>query len=168
MRVCGGSIAKESRFVGEEIRGIIKKLGMGNSSAFTELFIYFIYFALGFGAIIYLLAFLFVEKKKIIHLLVSIISGVLFILYFKSMKDGYKKQQLEYVGSYHLKHYPNCKYCTLTLKEGNTYEVKDSSKILEVGDWHYETGGDAFIVYMNKDEDRLGVGRFDYWDLDKK
>ncbi len=43
-------------------------------------------------------------------------------------------------------------------------KVKDSSKILGIADWHYKTTGDAFIVYMNKDWDRLGDERFEYWE----
>ena len=138
---------------------------MGSSGAMAELLIYLIFLILAFGAI--KLALLYIKKRKIIYLIISIILVSVFFFFLWCIKEGHREQQLEHVGSYHLKHYPNCKYCTLTLKEGYTYEVKDSLKILEVGDWHYETGGDAFIVYMNKDKDRLGDGRFEYLDSTK-
>ena len=138
---------------------------MGSSGAMAELLIYLIFLILAFGAI--KLALIYIKKRKIIHLIISIILVSVFFFFLWCIKEGQREQQLEYVGSYHLKHYPNCKYCILTLKEGNTYEVKNGSKILEVGDWHYDSGGDAFIVYMNKDKDRLGDGRFEYLDSTK-
>lgn len=50
----------------------------------------------------------------------------------------------------------------LELKEDNTYRVTSEEKQLEQGDWHYEVGGDYFIVYMNNDTDQLDHGRFEY------
>lgn len=132
-------------------------------SAFVELLIYFIYFILGFGTLLFLAwAFTTKRKTKIWAILAALFFGILFFS-FKSCQDGYyKKNQISKVGQYNLTDYPNCTSCIIELKENQTFEVTNSGKIIEQGNWHYEVGGDYWITYLDNDNYQLGSGKFAY------
>ena len=132
-------------------------------AALGEVFILFIYISLG-AFNVFFLVFIFVWRKalKPFAVLGCVMYAYLFFS-FKSCQDNiYKNQQRSRVGIYYLTNYPNCPSCVLELKEDNTYRVTSEEKQLEQGDWHYEVGGDYFIVYMNNDTDQLDHGRFEY------
>ncbi|MFP5041997.1 hypothetical protein [Parasediminibacterium sp. JCM 36343] len=117
-------------------------------SAIGEGLVYFIYFILGFGCIIYLLLALTSNKKtKLWAFPLILFFGYLFFLYKSYLLESYNQMQFNDVGIYYLTNYPNCPSCYLELKENMTYTVMDSCKIVESSNWHSEAGGDYFITY---------------------
>jgi hypothetical protein len=132
-------------------------------SALGELLIYFIYFVLGLGSLLFLaLAFISKRTTKIWASLAALFFGSLFFSFRSWQNDNYKKNQLSQVGKYYLTDYPNCNSCIIELKENLTYEVTNSGKIIEQSNWHFEVGGDYWITYLDNDNYRLGSGKFTY------
>jgi len=133
-------------------------------SAFGELIIVAIYFVLGLSAIGCLLKTFIIKAKlpKFLCLLGFVVCTSLLFLFWTNNKRNHRIAELENVGVYYLTNYTNCDSCKLTLKEDNSYEVTNGTKVIETGNWHYESGGDYWIVYMNDNEDQLGNGRFTY------
>lgn len=138
-------------------------------SAISELIIYIIYGIFLIGGISFLvLAWLATTNKlKIIYFLFGIISIICFTGILLSSRNALRKSELDYVGTYDLDNYPNCQNCILELKENNTFIVQNQNDniVLEKGDWHYESGGDYIIVYINGESDQLGSGKFSYSNL---
>uniref|UniRef100_UPI004049DCFB hypothetical protein n=1 Tax=Flavobacterium sp. TaxID=239 RepID=UPI004049DCFB len=69
---------------------------------------------------------------------------------------------MENTGKYKLINYNNRKDCILILEETKTFKVIQNDSVLETGNWHFEVGGDYFIVYLNDKKDQLESGRFQY------
>ena len=134
-------------------------------SAISELIMYFIYAVLLIASISFLvLAWLSSSNKlKVFYSIIGLISIALFVTILLSNNHQFRKSELEYVGTYDLDKYPNCKNCTLELKEDNTFVVLNYNLTVEKGDWHYEAGGDYFIVYLNGNKYQLNSGRFSYF-----
>jgi len=133
-------------------------------SALPELFVFILYLMLGTAAVV-LLFRVFITKQRSIKIRSLIISSacVLLLVYFKSCDAAnYKHNQLSVVGVYYLTNYPGCDTCSVELMENMRYQLKDHDNIIESSDWHYEIGGDYFIIYMNGDRAQLGAGKFSY------
>nr|WP_288836388.1 hypothetical protein [uncultured Flavobacterium sp.] len=132
-------------------------------AALGELIVLCIYLLLGLGALM-LLVLTFKQKKsyKPWTLLGSFFCCALFFAYKYFSDEAYQKSQLSQVGLYHLTNYPNCDDCILQLKEDMTYEVKNRDKIIERSDWHYESGGDYWITWLDNDRYQLGFGKYSY------
>jgi hypothetical protein len=82
---------------------------------------------------------------------------------FKSCQDNnYKNNQLDQVGIYYLTNYPNCDSCYIELNENMTYKIINKGQKVKNGDWHYESGGDYWITYLNGERDQLGSGTYSY------
>ena len=132
-------------------------------SAFGELFIYLIYVLLGLTGVVF---FLWTYTSKKVRKPWTLLGGLFFtflLFYFKSCQnENYKRNQLSQVGKYYLTDYPNCKSCYIELKENMTYNVIDDGKIIETSNWHYESGGDYWITYLDNDKYQLGNGKFNY------
>ena len=132
-------------------------------TAFGELIVYFIYFFLGAGTIVFLVLTFKTRKSFKPWALMGVILFCLLLFRYNSyLKDSYKKKQLDQVGTYYLTNYPNCDSCILVLKEDMTYEIKSKSKTVERSNWHYESGGDYFITYLDNDRHQLGAGDYSY------
>ncbi|HKC67609.1 MAG TPA: hypothetical protein VKG26_05225 [Bacteroidia bacterium] len=133
-------------------------------SAIGELIIYFIYFILGLTCLIFFISTLLLSKKraKIWTGLATLVFGFLLFSFKSCQSSHYKKNQLEHVGLYYLTSYPNCDSCIIELKENQTYQVSKRGQIIEQSNWHYEVGGDYWIVYLDNDNYQLGCGKFAY------
>jgi len=129
-----------------------------------ELIVIVIYLILGISAVLCLLKII-ISKKNVVKLFYAgglILSVYLFISFLTNNIKNHRQSELEYVRTYYLSDYPNCDSCELILKDNNAYTVINDAKILESGNWHYESGGDYWIVYLNDQEEQLGSGRFKY------
>ena len=129
-----------------------------------ELFVWLIYVFLFANGFIFLWLG-FVSKRKFLKLIYAAISVsffVLLVLYIYHLKSGHRQSELEYVGAYRLTDYPNCDTCIAILKENNSFDILKGHTIIETGNWHYESGGDYFIVYIGEEKEQLGSGRFKY------
>jgi hypothetical protein len=89
------------------------------------------------------------------------IGAILLVCFAGNRYCNNKAAEAKYVGTYILTSYPNCANCSLHLQLNNYYEVIQGKTVRERGSWHYESGGDYWIVYINKD-DQLGSGRYAY------
>ncbi|MES2662385.1 MAG: hypothetical protein V4629_03685 [Pseudomonadota bacterium] len=132
-------------------------------SALGELLIYFIYFVLGLGTLLFL-ALTFTAKRtiRVWAGLGTLFLGFLLFSFKSCQSDNYKENQLSQVGLYYLTDYPNCDSCIIELKENQTYEVTKHGQIIERSDWHYEVGGDYWITYLDNNNYQLGSGKFAY------
>lgn len=132
-------------------------------AAISELLIYFIYFILGLTSIVFFVLTFTTKKQNKIWTGVAGLFFTFLLFNFKSYEsDNYKKNQLSQVGFYYLTNYPNCDSCVLELKENQMYQVTKRGQIIEQSNWHYEVGGDYFIVYLDNDKHQLGSGDFVY------
>ena len=133
-------------------------------SAISELFGFAIYFFLIIGSVTFFVSAWLsrAKSKRTIYTILAILFLVISIVSFVSSKMAFHKWESEHVGVYYLNEYPNCIDCELELKANKTFIVSEGKKILEKGDWHFEVGGDYFIVYLNGEDDQLGSGRFKY------
>ena len=133
-------------------------------SAIGELIVVIIYVFLAVVALLCLLKIITSKGKmnKLLYLIVFGISTALFTMYLTFRSNNHRTSELNYVGTYSLTRYPNCNACKLLLKENNLYEVIKGTKVMETGEWHFESGGDYWIVYMNDKNDQLGNERFTY------
>jgi hypothetical protein len=128
-----------------------------------ELLIFIINLFLGLTSLM-----LFVQaftKYKTIKPRILSYSAIFFILFcmLKSCRDkGYHNAQLEQVGIYYLTNYPNCDSCYVELKEDMTYDLVRKDTVIKTSDWHFESGGDYWILYLDKDRYQLGSGDFEY------
>ena len=100
-------------------------------TAIGELIIYFIYFVLGVGCLMFLVLTITSKKSKKVWMLIpSLLFGYL-LFSFKSLQDdSYKKNQLNQVGVYYLTNYHGCNSCYIELKENMTYIVINNGKII--------------------------------------
>lgn len=133
-------------------------------SGLGELLVFMLYALLGSSAIICILMIIASNSKllKLLYFIGFIAGAALFFLYYNYKSNSHRASELEYVGTYYLTDFPNCNSCKVVLKADNTYEVRKEAYVIETGDWHYESGGDYWIVYMNNKDDQLGSGRFAY------
>ena len=133
-------------------------------SAISELLGFAMYFFLIIGSITFLVSAWLskVKYKQTVYIILGILCLVVSIAWFVSSKITFHKWELEHVGIYYLDDYPNCLSCELELKTDKTFIVSEGKKILEKGDWHFEIGGDYFIIYLNGEDDQLGSGKFKY------
>lgn len=138
-------------------------------SALSELVDYIVYFLLGLACIIFFgLTFTSKRKNKIWTGLAGLFFTFLLFSYKSCLTDGYKKNQLMHVGLYYLTNYPNCDSCVLELKENQKYEVTKQGQIIEQSNWHYEVGGDYFIVYLDSNKHQLGSGDYSFKEYELK
>ncbi|UOQ70763.1 hypothetical protein [Hymenobacter cellulosilyticus] len=77
------------------------------------------------------------------------------------MHQTQREADLSQVGLYYLTAYPQCRPCTLELKENNRFVIRDSTSVKETGPWRYESGQDYWITYLNT-SDQLGSGKYAY------
>jgi hypothetical protein len=132
-------------------------------SALGELFVYIIYFVLGIACIFFVrLTFTTKRQNKIWTGFAGLFFIFLLFKYHSYLSNSYKKNQLSQVGLYYLTNYPNCDSCVLELKENQTYQIKRKGQIIEQSNWHYEVGGDYFILYLDNDKHQLGSGDYAY------
>ena len=132
--------------------------------ALGELIREIIYWTIILGGLISLIL-IFVARKtfyKVISATICFVCIILFLFSEHNAKINYNQSQLEHVGTYYLIDYPNCDSCTVVLKKNNMYDVMQENKVVESGNWHFKSGGDYLIVYMNDDKDQLGAGRFQF------
>lgn len=92
----------------------------------------------------------------------SILCCFLFFSYKSCFDKAYQQSQLNHVGFYYLIQYPNCDSCILELKEDMTYEIRNKGRIIEKSNWHYESGGDYWITWLDNDKKQLGSGDYAY------
>ena len=132
-------------------------------SALRELFVYAILILLGLIALFFLIQTFKVKPRfRPIMLISSFVFCYLCFSYKSCLTDSYANSQKRQVGLYFLTNYPNCDNCILELKEDLTYTVKQNEKILETSNWHYESGGDYWITYLDNDRHQLGSGDYRY------
>ncbi len=138
--------------------------------AIGELITLIIYFFLGLSTVVFLLLAVTLKKRQ--TRLLALGPGLFFgflLLCFKFYQDrNYKKSQLNQVGIYYLTDYPDCDSCYIELNENMTYKIVNKSQAIENGDWHYESGGDFWITYLNGTKDQLGNGKYSYHDYQLK
>jgi hypothetical protein len=132
-------------------------------AALGELFVLAIYIFLGLSAAAFLfLTFYGGLLQKIWMTIGCIFFSVLFYVFWSHMNKIQRKAELEQVGVYYLTAYPNCEYCVLELKKDLTYDVRNNGQIIEKSDWHYKSGGDYWITYLDGKNHQLGNGYFEY------
>ena len=88
------------------------------------------------------------------------LAALLTFFVFRSHQVDKEWEQAE-LGTYHLTHYPNCRPCELELREKNAFVVRQHDSIRETGHWHFESGQDYWITYLNE-YDQLGSGKYQY------
>lgn len=91
----------------------------------------------------------------------AVVSGTTLVLLVGFHLANHRRAEDEYVGTYSLTIYPHCPTCMLHLRPDRLFEVRQGSTVKEQGRWHYESGGDYFIVYINEDG-QLGSGKYTY------
>ncbi|MDF7814483.1 hypothetical protein [Hymenobacter sp. YC55] len=125
--------------------------------------VYFIYAVLGSYMLYWIARFFeaatFAAKRGC--LIRSSIGAILFTCFAGNNYRNQQSAETGKVGVYQLSAYPGCSSCLLELKPDNYYEVRQGQMIKERGPWRYESGGDYWIVYLNKD-DQLGTGKYHY------
>jgi len=132
-------------------------------SALGELIIYVVYFMLGLHCIIFIVLTITSKKSTKPWTLLASLMFVFLFFNFKSCQDNnYKRNQLSVVGVYYLTNYPNCDSCYLELKENMSYVIVNEGKVIEQSNWHYEVGGDYWIIYLDNDRHQLGSGEYFY------
>lgn len=138
--------------------------------AIGELIIYTIYFFTGLSCLVFLILALTAKKRcfRIWTALTGLFFGFLLLCFKWQQNSIYKQNQLNQVGIYYLTNYPNCDSCHIELNENMTYKVAHKSQIFENGDWHYESGGDYWITYLNGTKYQLGNGKYAYRDYKLK
>lgn len=99
---------------------------------------------------------------KIIYIVVAILSFSLLTYWIIETHQKNRQRELEHVGTYYLTKYPNCNNCVVVLSSDNTYKVLNGDSVIEKSNWHYKSGDDYFIVYMDNDKGQLGSGKFSY------
>ena len=77
-------------------------------------------------------------------------------------KQLYRNSQLDKVGIYYLTNNPKCELCYLELKEDMTYTIINKGEVIEKSNWHFESGGDYWITYLDNDKSQLGFGNYEY------
>jgi hypothetical protein len=132
-------------------------------SALSELFVYIPYFVLGLACVIFFRLTIKAKRQKKIGAGIAGLFCIFLLFNYKScVADSYKKNQLTRVGLYYLTNYPDCDSCVLELKENQTYQITKRGQIIEQSNWHYEVGGDYFILYLGNDNHQLGSGDYAY------
>jgi len=99
------------------------------------------------------------KRKRRITLL--IILSVPIIMFRYKQVSNHRQAELQYVGTYYLTDYQNCKSCVLKLRDDNTYSVLNGKEETENGAWKYLSGGDFWIVEIGK-HGQLGTGEYNY------
>lgn len=132
-------------------------------AAVGSLFLYVFYFVLGASGLI-LLILTFASKRRVKPWTLAGGLGFLAFLGYLLYEDriGYKERQLQQVGTYYLTSYPSCDSCVLELKDDMTYEIRSKGNVIETSNWHYEVGGDYWILYLDYDRKQLGSGYYAY------
>lgn len=132
-------------------------------SAISDLIPYLIFVFLGLAAIFFLVSTFKANRSAKPWTLICSAFFCFLIFKFNSwLKERYEKGQLDHVGIYYLTDYPNCDHCILELKEDKTYQVSNNDTVLEKSNWHFESGGDYWITYLDNDRSQLGGGQYAY------
>jgi hypothetical protein len=141
-----------------------------NMAALGGLIVYIFYAILILTGIVFLRLALIEKKprKRRSYTIIGIVSICLLFLHIYYLKLNHRESELEYAGTYVLTRYPKCNSCILVLNGNNTYEVVNVNTIVENGNWHYESGGDYWIVYIGDNREQLGSGKYDYEHYKKK
>ena len=138
-------------------------------AAIGELLVYVVFLFLAVGALHF---FVLASKTKKVKKLLALLAGAFFcyLLYAYSsyLSESHKNEQLRQVGIYYLTNYPDCENCILELKEDMTYEVRNNGNVIKKSDWHYESGGDYWITYLDNDNHQLGSGDYSYQKYKRK
>jgi hypothetical protein len=122
-----------------------------------------IFFFVGLKSIIPFIRALNAESSKKPKLLLKSAIWFLVLCWLKLGKDkSYQRDQMHEIGIYYLTNYPDCDSCYVELKEDMTYNLVKNDTIIETSDWHFESGGDYWILHMDKDKKQLGSGEFGY------
>ena len=132
-------------------------------AALGELAVYIIYLLLAIGGLVFLF-FTFRVKRSIKPFTLLGFGLFVFLIakYSSHNKEVYRDWQLQHVGIYYLTDHPDCDSCVLELKEDMTYEVRSGNKVIEKSNWHFESGGDYWITYLDHDRHQLGAGDYAY------
>jgi len=135
-------------------------------AALGELIVFLIYaFIISLTVI---LLFVSIFKKSLILFILSMLSGIFLTYFTVNQWKNKRKDELENVGTYNLTNYPNCKSCRIILLDNNCFKVMSENKVVERGDWHFEQGGDYFIVFLNNRQNQLGSFPYEYDRYDVK
>jgi hypothetical protein len=138
-------------------------------SALSELIVPAIFVLLALFALGFLYLTFKVKRSRKPWTLLAAILSICLIFSFRSFRaEAYRYSQLDQIGVYYLTNYPGCEDCILELKEDMTYDVRNKGKILETSDWHYESGGDYWITYLDFDRHQLGSGDYAFKKYHKK
>ena len=133
-------------------------------AALGAFIILFIFLLLGLASVVFLILILTAKKSfKPWTLLGSIFFCAFLLFSYKScLNEAHRKSQLNQVGIYYLTKYHNCDSCILELKEDLTYQVRSKDKIVEESNWHYESGRDYWITWLDNHRHQLGSGDYSY------
>ena len=129
-----------------------------------ELIRYLFFGLLIFSAIVFGISA--VKAKSARNRILFLWSCITCLLFLWCIQDDGKLNNrcvaLEYVGTYLLTNYPNCDSCRAILDEDSFRIINLNDSTIEKGNWHFESGQDYLIVYLNGKNDQLGYGRFQY------
>jgi hypothetical protein len=132
-------------------------------SAISELIVLLIFVLLGVCGLAFIFLTFKVRRSNKPWTLLTSFLFIFLIFCFRSCEiNGYKNSQLHQVGIYYLTNFPNCDDCILELKEDMTYQVRSKNKVIENSNWHFESGGDYWITYLDNDRSQLGSGDYAY------
>jgi hypothetical protein len=128
-----------------------------------ELLIFIIYLFLGLTSVV-LFVQAFYEYKSVKPRFWAYSAFFFFLFcWFKTCRNKrYHEAQIEQVGIYFLTNYPNCDSCYVELKEDMTYNLVKKGTVIKTSDWHFESGGEYWILYLDKERYQLGSGDFEY------
>jgi len=131
--------------------------------ALSEALPFLVYLTLGAFCFLFLIAVFLVKRWYKIIAIACLVLCSYFLIRFKLYNDeSERKSQLDHVGIYYLSKYPNCDSCYIQLNENMKYKVFKRGQEIEQGDWHYESGSDYWITYLNGERDQLGFGIYTY------
>jgi hypothetical protein len=132
-------------------------------AALGVVFVWFIYLVLGLSTLrgIHRWANSIATRTKSWAIAQAMVSGTVLVLLVSFHYSDRQRTEEEYVGTYSLSAYPHCPTCVLQLRPDRRFEIRQGSIVKEQGRWHYESGGDYFIVYINENE-QLGHGNYAY------
>lgn len=102
------------------------------------------------------------KRQKPAKGVIQLVFAISLLSYFLINHHRSKRREVEaQLGTYELEQYPGCHPCSLELQENNIFVVKSNNVIKEIGQWHYESGQDYWITYLNE-HDQLGFGSYKY------
>ena len=130
-------------------------------NALGALSIFIVYIFLGFLLIMGIYQGLKTKNQITESIKMMLLAALPLIIWTSYRYYSHRAAQPNYVGKYLLTEYPKCASCILELRGDNFYQVIENERVIEEGEWSYDSGGDYWIVEIGE-HGQLGTGDFKY------